>query len=78
MDSMLARVKKVVSQQLDINENIIQLDSYLIDDLGADSLDNVELILALEEEFDTEIDEAQAGRFFQVKNVLAYLESQTI
>jgi len=76
MSSNLERVKKVVSQQLEVDVNTIQLISYLVDDLGADSLDNVELILALEEEFNIEINESEADKFFQIKSVLAYLQSK--
>ena len=55
MSTIEERVKKVVVDQLDIKEEEATMEASFVDDLGADSLDTVELVMALEEEFDTEI-----------------------
>ena len=54
MSSIEERVKKIVVEQLGVNENEVSTDASFVDDLGADSLDTVELVMALEEEFDCE------------------------
>ena len=63
MENVEQRVKKIVAEQLGVNEAEIKNESSFVDDLGADSLDTVELVMALEEEFETEIpdDDATAG-----------------
>ena len=55
MSDIEARVKKIVAEQLGVNEAEVKTSSSFVDDLGADSLDNVELVMALEDEFGTEI-----------------------
>ena len=55
MENVEQRVKKIVAEQLGVNEAEIKNESSFVDDLGADSLDTVELVMALEEEFETEI-----------------------
>ena len=55
MSDVLARVKKMVVEHLDVEESKVTENAHFIDDLGADSLDNVELVMAFEEEFDIEI-----------------------
>jgi len=76
MNDFEERVKKVISEHLEIDVGVISQESFLVDDLGADSLTNVELVLALEEEFDISINEWDADKFFQFKNVLYYIEEQ--
>ncbi len=62
MSDVLARVKKMVVEHLDVEESKVTENAHFIDDLGADSLDNVELVMAFEEEFDIEIpDDAAEG-----------------
>ncbi|QGU95234.1 acyl carrier protein [Clostridium bovifaecis] len=69
------RVKKIIADQLGIDENTIAMDSLFVDDLGADSLDVVELIMALEEEFDIEIPDEDAERATKVGDVVDYISS---
>ena len=74
--STFDRVKKIVVDQLGVNEADVQIDSTFIDDLGADSLDIVELIMAFEEEFDIEIPDEDAQKIKTVKDVIEYIESK--
>ncbi|MFN7368691.1 MAG: acyl carrier protein, partial [Burkholderiales bacterium] len=60
MDDIEAKVKKIVAEQLGVNEADIKNESSFVDDLGADSLDTVELVMALEDAFETEIPDDQA------------------
>lgn len=69
------RVKKIIADQLGLDENTIKLDSLFVDDLGADSLDVVELIMALEEEFDIEIPDEEAEKVTKVGDVVEYINS---
>lgn len=69
------KVKKIIADQLGIDENTITLDSLFVDDLGADSLDVVELIMALEEEFDIEIPDEAAEKASKVGDVVDYISS---
>ena len=59
MDNIEARVKKIVAEQLGVAEGDIKNESSFVEDLGADSLDNVELVMALEEEFDVSVPEEE-------------------
>ena len=68
------RVKKIVSDQLGKSIDEIQSDSSFVDDLGADSLDTVELVMALEEEFGPEIPEEEAEKLQTVGSVIEYVE----
>ena len=70
------RVKKIVSDQLGKSMDEIQSDSSFVDDLGADSLDTVELVMALEEEFDLEIDE-DAEKISTVNEAVDYINSNS-
>ena len=76
MDTVLEKVKEVISEQLGIEDtDSITTEITFIDDLGADSLDIVELIMALEEEFDMEIPEEEAEKITSVGDVVGYIES---
>ncbi|MFH5881028.1 MAG: acyl carrier protein [Candidatus Izemoplasmataceae bacterium] len=68
------RIKAIIADELGIEEDIIELESDLTDDLGADSLDAVELIMAIEEEFDVEIDDTAAQEIKTVQDIVDYLE----
>lgn len=68
-----ARVKSIIADQLGVAEDEIRLDSKFIDDLGADSLDIVELVMAMEEEFQTEIPDDQAENIKSVQDALNYI-----
>lgn len=74
MEAIFERVKEVIGEQLGIEDlEIITMETTFIDDLGADSLDIVELIMALEEEFDMEIPEAEAEKISSVSDVVEYI-----
>ena len=72
---MFERVKKIIVAQLDIDESQVTLDSSFVDDLGADSLDVVELIMALEQEFDIEIPDEDAEKIITVNDAGQYVTS---
>ena len=67
------KIIQIVAEQLGLNEDEISPDSALIDDLGADSLDIVELIMALEEEFETEIPDEDAEKIVRVQDIITYV-----
>ena len=69
------RVKKIIVSQLNVSEEQVTPEASFIDDLGADSLDQVELVMALEEEFDTEIPEEEAEKLQTVGSVVKYVEA---
>jgi len=71
---MLEKVKEVVVEQLDCNADEIKEESRFIEDLGADSLDVVELVMALEEEFDIEIPDEDAEGILTVGDAIKYIE----
>ncbi len=77
MSSVEERVKKIVAEQLGVNEGEVQSDSSFVDDLGADSLDTVELVMALEEEFDCQISDEEAEKITTVKQAVDYISSRT-
>lgn len=68
------KVKKLIAEQLDVEESEIQLESSFQGDLEADSLDVVELIMAIEDEFDIEIPDEEAEKILTVKNAVDYIE----
>ena len=72
---MFERLKRVIVEQLGVEESEVTLESSFIDDLGADSLDIVELIMALEEEFDIEIPDEDAEKILTVGDALDYIKS---
>ena len=69
------RVKKIVAEQLDVDAEKVTIDASFIDDLGADSLDTVELVMALEEEFGIEIPEEDAEKIATVANAVDYIKA---
>ena len=73
MSDIEQRVRKIVSEQLGTDDDKIKNESYFIDDLGADSLDTVELVMALEEEFDTEIPDEEAEKITTVQQAIDYI-----
>lgn len=74
---MFEKIKNIIAEQLGIDANEITLESSFIDDLGADSLDIVELIMALEEEFDIEFPDEDAEKISVVGDVVDYIKSHT-
>ena len=75
MSSIEERVRKIVIDQLGVTEDQVTLEASFVDDLGADSLDTVELVMALEEEFDAEIPDDQAEAITTVKQAVAFIEA---
>ncbi|BBN60034.1 acyl carrier protein [Hydrogenovibrio marinus] len=75
MSSIEERVKKIVVEQLGVEEDQVTPDASFIDDLGADSLDTVELVMALEEEFDCEIPDEEAEKIATLAQATAYIEA---
>lgn len=75
MSSIEERVKKIVAEQLGVKEEEVTKEASFIDDLGADSLDTVELVMALEEEFDCEIPDEQAEGITTVQQAIDYVNS---
>jgi len=71
------KVKKIIVDQLGVDEEDITLESSFIDDLGADSLDIVELIMAFEEEFDIEIPDSEAEKITTVGDAVEYIKNNT-
>ena len=75
MESLEARVKKIIVEQLSVEEDAVKSEAKFVDDLGADSLDTVELVMALEEEFETEIPDEDAEKITRVKEAVEYIEA---
>ena len=75
MENVEQRVKKIVAEQLGVNEAEVKNESSFVDDLGADSLDTVELVMALEEEFDCEIPDEEAEKITTVKQAVDYINA---
>ena len=75
-DSNADRVKKIIREQLNVTDEQITPEASFIDDLGADSLDQVELVMALEEEFGKDIPEEEAEKLQTVGSVIEYVDSQ--
>ena len=76
MDSTEEKVKKIVMDHLGIEESKISLDSKFIDDLGADSLDTVELVMAFEEQFGIEIPDDAAETIKTIQNAIDFIDSK--
>ena len=75
--SVEEKVKEIIVDQLGVDEKQVKSEASFIDDLGADSLDTVELVMALEEEFDTEIPDEDAEKIASVQNAVDYIKGQT-
>ncbi len=73
-EEIFEKIKSTIVEQLGVAEDTVTLESSFIDDLGADSLDIVELIMALEEEFDLEIPDADAEKIVTVNDVVEYIK----
>ena len=76
MSDIEDRVKKIVIEHLGVEESKIQSDSKFIDDLGADSLDTVELVMAFEEEFGSEISDSEAEKILTVGDAIKFIEGK--
>lgn len=72
-NDVLDRVKKIVVEQLGVKEDEVRSDSSFVDDLGADSLDTVELVMALEEEFEIEIPDEEAEKITTIQQAVDYV-----
>ena len=75
--SVEERVKKIIVEQLGVDESQVTGDASFIDDLGADSLDTVELIMALEEEFDMEVPDEEAEKISTVRDAIEYIKKMS-
>jgi acyl carrier protein len=73
--TVVERVRKIVTEQLGVKEEELKNDASFVDDLGADSLDTVELVMALEEEFETEIPDEKAEQITTVQGAIDYIDS---
>ena len=73
MSTVEERVKKLICEQLGVKEEEVKAEASFVDDLGADSLDTVELVMALEEEFETEIPDEEAENITTVKEAIDYI-----
>jgi len=77
MSSNEERVRKLVCEQLGVKEDEVTIDASFVEDLGADSLDTVELVMALEEEFETEIPDEEAEKITTVREAIKYIEANS-
>ena len=75
-DEISSKVRKIVADHLGIDEGKVNEDSSFIDDLGADSLDTVELVMAFEEEFGSEISDSEAEKILTVGDAIKFIESK--
>ena len=75
MSSVEERVKKIIVEQLGVSDEQVTQDASFVDDLGADSLDTVELVMALEEEFDVEIPDDEAEKITTVKQAIEFIQA---
>ncbi len=78
MSEIDERVKKIIVEQLGVEENKVVPEASFVEDLGADSLDTVELVMALEEQFDTEIPDEDAQKILTVKDAVEYVSSKVL
>ena len=76
-EDIKSKMKKIVADHLGIDETKINDDSSFIDDLGADSLDTVELVMAFEEEFGSEISDSQAEKILTVGDAVKFIEGKS-
>jgi acyl carrier protein len=77
MENIEQRVRKIIAEQLGVNETEIKNESSFVDDLGADSLDTVELVMALEEEFETEIPDEEAEKITTVQQAVDFVKAHS-
>lgn len=77
MEKIFEKVKEIVVEQLGVDEEEVTMNASFVDDLGADSLDIVELIMALEEEFDMEIPDEDAEKISTVGDAIKYIKEHT-
>lgn len=75
--SVEEKVKEIIVDQLGVDEKQVNPNASFIDDLGADSLDTVELVMALEEEFDIEIPDEEAEKISSVQHAIDYIKNRT-
>jgi len=73
---IFAKVKDIIVEQLGVDEEEVKTSTSFVDDLGADSLDIVELVMAMEEEFDIEIPDEDAEKISTVEDVIEYIDSR--
>jgi acyl carrier protein len=77
MEPVEGRVKKIIVDQLGVEEDLVTPEASFVDDLGADSLDTVELVMALEEEFGIEIPDEDAEKITKVKEAVDYIQKHS-
>jgi acyl carrier protein len=77
MANISERITKIVAEQLGVEEDQVTAEASFMDDLGADSLDTVELVMALEEEFDIEISDEDAEKIQTVQNAIDYVNNNS-
>ncbi|HUV58844.1 MAG: acyl carrier protein [Proteobacteria bacterium] len=75
--SVEEKIKKIICEQLEVDEKDVIPEASFVDDLGADSLDQVELIMAMEEEFGISISDEEAEKIATVRNAIEYIEKNT-
>ena len=75
MSTVTERVRKIVVEQLGVKDDELKNDASFVDDLGADSLDTVELVMALEEEFETEIPDEKAEKITTIQQAIDFIEA---
>lgn len=75
MSSVQERVRKIIAEQLSVGEDQVTSEASFVDDLGADSLDTVELVMALEEEFEIDIPDEEAEKIVCVQDAVDYIKS---
>ncbi len=75
--SVEERIQKIVCEQLGVSQEEAKLEASFVDDLGADSLDTVELVMAFEEEFEIEIPDEEAEEIATIKNAIDYINSNS-
>tara|TARA_B100000029_G_scaffold478857_1_gene525349 strand:- start:478 stop:708 length:231 start_codon:yes stop_codon:yes gene_type:complete len=75
--SVEERIQKIVCEQLGVSQEEAKLEASFVDDLGADSLDTVELVMAFEEEFEIEIPDEEAEEIATIKNAVDYINSNS-
>lgn len=76
MSDIQTRVVKLIAEHLDVDPAKVKLDARFTDDLGADSLDQVEMVMAFEEEFSIEIPDSNAEKIVKVEDAIKYIEEQ--